>query len=244
MLNDRLGNLHTLEGDFPAARMAQGKHLVFYNQEALTNNHDEDVVINQAGGHRNLATIELTCERDHEAALAHLIQGRDLMQRLSPSGVLERVAVLRQQLNWMERHIIFCRDEVPQAITRDLEQVATLPDAMMLLVFRGHWLARKGRVVEAAETASRLRKLKSSPILLEFEAARILAIAARHQGPPAELHARDAVAALNRAIGFGYVNHLRLRNEVAFDSLRNRDDFKKVLADLEARVPLLTKAKK
>jgi serine/threonine-protein kinase len=105
---------------------------------------------------------------------------------------------------------------------------------------------RLGRPDEAAAATRARRDLwPDSPTNL-YEAARDLALAADAAAPgreklPADPEARragyraEAVGCLARAVANGYADPAGLEREPAFDGLRRRDDFQKLLGQLKAK---------
>jgi tetratricopeptide (TPR) repeat protein len=105
----------------------------------------------------------------------------------------------------------------------------------------------------AADSKRALRLCDSLPPLIScvFETACCHAALAALSGRPnsgvsaaeGKIAADSAMKWLNRAVAMGYQNANELRIESAFDPLRGRDDFKKLLAEVEQKSPAEAKQK-
>jgi serine/threonine protein kinase len=102
---------------------------------------------------------------------------------------------------------------------------------------RAETLARAGDVARATDEAEEV--LKAGPVNenLLYNVACVFALASAHATEPAQVkgYAGRAVALLGRAIAKGYKDVAAMRKDADLDPLRSRSDFKKLLAELEAR---------
>jgi len=117
-----------------------------------------------------------------------------------------------------------------------------------LLAVRVRALSRAGRHADAAVTADRLydRDPKGPADLYNAGCAYALCVTAVGPGkPPAQLspeekasrerYAARAVAVLREAVAKGYQDAAHMKQNTDLAPLRGRDDFQKLLAELEAK---------
>ncbi len=107
-------------------------------------------------------------------------------------------------------------------------------------------LARAGNLDQAARDADDLAR--AGDALALYNAACVYAVAAGQKdsagGPEAaEARARRAVELLRQAMAAGYKDLLWLVEDNDLDAVRDREDFRKLLADLEAKAPPAVQAR-
>jgi tetratricopeptide (TPR) repeat protein len=91
--------------------------------------------------------------------------------------------------------------------------------------------ARAGQLELALQTAEQLARSDSARVLYDCARARALA----HARSKDEKQARRAVELLRRAVAGGFPDMAALKKETDLESLRGRDDFKKLLKEVEAK---------
>ena len=94
-----------------------------------------------------------------------------------------------------------------------------------------------GRAAEALADADRLTKILKWPATKWFDFACIYSLAAAGDAPNKEAHAKRAIELLRESANAGFLNVDHFKRDSDLDSLRNREDFKKLIADLEAKTP-------
>jgi tetratricopeptide (TPR) repeat protein len=164
---------------------------------------------------------------DFAAALEHARAGVKLLDPLEKAGRLEGQAnwkrtadVLRQNVDYLEWAV---RTLDP------LEQVLTRGSTDKALLLRARVLASRGKTAEVLETANALDRLpKQFAGHLAAARAYLLALASAPH-PADEPFASQAVEAIRKAITAGADRQV-IANDPDFASLRQRDDFKKVVA--------------
>jgi tetratricopeptide (TPR) repeat protein len=107
-------------------------------------------------------------------------------------------------------------------------------------------LSKLGRHAEATAAVEKLLELESSDARILYNAACIYALAAARVATAAapttsplqaEQHARRAVALLRQAVQQGFKDLALLKKDTDLDGLRQRADFRRLLADLETKAP-------
>jgi tetratricopeptide (TPR) repeat protein len=127
----------------------------------------------------------------------------------------------------------------PEAV-KDWERALALsPSAEQptLRILRAVSLVRAGdraRATQAAEEWAVAKDVNAGPL---YAAASIYALATAAQGPPevAERYAVRAVELLRRAYDNGYKGKPGIKDDKNLDALRSRDDFRRLLAELNER---------
>jgi tetratricopeptide (TPR) repeat protein len=110
------------------------------------------------------------------------------------------------------------------------------PGKAEIRAFKALSLARAGDLTAAEAEANEVAS-HTSDVEILVTAARVYGVMSGMSGTSsakAEPHAVKAVALLQRAIQAGYKNLSVLRRDSDLDSLRKRDDFRKVLSSLES----------
>lgn len=104
-----------------------------------------------------------------------------------------------------------------------------------LRIERGKRLIRDGMVAEGIERISELTKLPSMDAEVWYECACAFSLAASLLPEKKLEYADRAMELLQEAVKAGYENAERLNKDSDFKSLRDRDDFKKLVTDLDAK---------
>jgi tetratricopeptide (TPR) repeat protein len=183
-----------------------------------------------------------------DEAAASYERGLIILNRLEQAG---KLAARPKYVDWrkdLKKELAFCR-VAPRAIA-DLDLALKQAPALVprLLLLRIRVLAREGRHDDANTTADRLCDCKpTSPINLYNAACgyTLCVSATARDRPPEKLsveeraarerYAARAVAVLRQAVEKGYKDLAHMQKDADLDPLRARDDFKKLLAGLEAK---------
>lgn len=121
---------------------------------------------------------------------------------------------------------------------QDWDKFVTLnapKDKYSLLTKRWKRLLRQGQVVEAIARIAEFTKLPSEDPVLWYEYACCYSLAADHLPEKKVEYADRAMELLDQAVKSGYDNAKRFRTDSDLKQLRDRDDFKKLVAELESR---------
>jgi tetratricopeptide (TPR) repeat protein len=94
-----------------------------------------------------------------------------------------------------------------------------------------------GRVAEAVTEVSELRQLPGWNGGQLYNFACIYSVASSKIADKKAEYAAAAIQLLQQAVTAGYKDHAHMKADKDLDPLRGRDDFKKLLADLEAKFP-------
>jgi serine/threonine-protein kinase len=102
---------------------------------------------------------------------------------------------------------------------------------------RAKTLVEAGEVVRASAAAEELLKTGTlnGDVLYDIACLFSLANAKAKEPAQAERYAGRAVSVLREAVAKGYANLQHMKKDTGLDPLRQRDDFKKLVADLEAK---------
>jgi serine/threonine protein kinase len=93
-----------------------------------------------------------------------------------------------------------------------------------------------GQVAEAVAVVAQLRQFDCTADQL-YHFARVYSVASVKMADKKGEHADAAMEMLAKAVKVGYKNYSHAKQDPDLDPLRDRDDFKKLLADLEAKYP-------
>ena len=116
----------------------------------------------------------------------------------------------------------------------ELSEVSKHP---ILRVSRAASKLRAGQVAEAVAEAAELAEVAGSPGAMLYDLARVYAVASDKVADARQEYADRAMELLHKAVRIGYKNATRIEQDKDLDPIRGRDDFKKLLADLEAKFP-------
>jgi hypothetical protein len=105
---------------------------------------------------------------------------------------------------------------------------------------RAFALIRSGDYSRATAEADALAAEKGATADTVYDTACVCALcaaAARGDKQRVERYAFQAVELLRRAVGKGYQNAAHMKKDPDLDSVRSREDFKRLISGLEARKP-------
>ncbi len=166
-------------------------------------------------------------------------KGAAILRQLDKDGEIQGTRLAVWVLD-LDEESAFCR--AAEKALESLEAALSQPKELVprLLAVRAAALARRGKPADAAATADKLADLAptNGPSLYNAVCGHALAASASEDGAKAkEQYAARAVALLGKAHEVGYFkdrkNIERLKSDGDLDALRQRDDFKQLLADLE-----------
>lgn len=104
-----------------------------------------------------------------------------------------------------------------------------------LLTERGKRLIRYGKVAEGIERISELAKLPGADAELWYEYACAYSLAAKLLPEKQQEYSDRAMELLQEAVKAGHENAARISKDSDLKPLRDRNDFKKIISDLEAQ---------
>ncbi len=181
--------------------------------------------------------------------LGHLLRDTDRAEpSLAPFG--EAIATLRAVLERRPKELLarqFLRNShwgraksydllgrYAEALADRNRALELDPGHSTLRLERARSLLQTGQVAEAVAEANKLRTLPGWDAQNLYDLACIYALAAGHEVTQKAEYAHSAMELLRRAVRAGWkdVGHAKLNPDL--NSLRDRDDFHKLLADLEA----------
>jgi predicted Zn-dependent protease len=102
---------------------------------------------------------------------------------------------------------------------------------------RARSLVLAGQVAEAVAEIADLTKASNWPPVQWYNFACVYAVASGRVPDKKQEYADRAVELLRQAVKAGYKIAADMLKDPDLDSLRDREDFKKLLADLEAKLP-------
>jgi hypothetical protein len=115
------------------------------------------------------------------------------------------------------------------------------PEQPGIRLERAGCLARAGFAARAFAQANALAGDPKGPPSLIYDAACVCALASaavKSDRPLAEQYARRAVALLRQAVARGFGDYDKFKKDTDLASLRQREDFHALLAELEAKRPI------
>jgi serine/threonine protein kinase len=123
---------------------------------------------------------------------------------------------------------------------RDWDEVIELTPPQEQLAYRvaratSH--VKAGQVAEAVAEVAELMKLPGVPASALHDFARVYAIASGKNAGKKTEYADRAMDMLQKAVQVGYIDAAHLKMDTDLDAIRERDDFKKLIADLEKKTP-------
>jgi serine/threonine-protein kinase len=244
---NKVGNVALRLGDAPAALAAYREALRIRRRLAEGDPASAQAQTDLVVCHFKLGQCHQQELQFREAAACY---GRALeaLRRLEQAGKLQGQPRYAGWRTTFRQSLAFCQ-AAEQAIA-DLDFALKQPPPLvpLLLDVRVRALARAGRHADAAATADRLyeRAPHDPKNLYNAACAYALCVTAVAPGkPPEQLSAEEkaareryaarAVPALREAVGKGYKDAAHMKRDADLDPLRGRDDFKKLLAALEAK---------
>jgi serine/threonine protein kinase len=242
-----VGDVALRLGDAPGARDAYREALGIHQQLADVNPASARAQTDLGISHHKLGWCQ---QRDLQFEEAAACYGRalDVFRRLEQAGKLQGQPQFARQQQLLKQRIAFCQ-AAPRAIAY-LDFALKQPPALVpgLLDVRVRALARAGRHADAAATADRLhdRDPRSAANLYNAACAYAVCVTAVAPGKPAEQlsaeekaarerYAARAVAVLREAVGRGFKDAVRVKAAADLETLCGREDFKKLLVELEAK---------
>jgi serine/threonine-protein kinase len=197
--------------------------------------------VSLAGNHCNLAQL-LSDTKQVAAALAEVGKAVTLLEDLQNKEQLSAQGRVYLRNSYGTRAIILDRLQRPGDAAGDWERAARLdagPSRNQFWLSRSLSLARAGKHARATAEAEALAKGNPSGADL-YKLARVYALsvsAARDDEKLQERYATRAVEFLGRAHGTGYFGDAKfvanLKKDADLDPLRQRDDFRKLLTQVE-----------
>lgn len=162
-----------------------------------------------------------------------------MFEKLDEAGAVMQ-PFFREKLNGYRQRLALCR-KAGQAL-KDLDFALQQPAAEvpLLLDMRVRFLLKEQKLPAAVGTAAKIKELAGNKPEQLYDAACAYALcagAARNpvaNAPGLEKLAEEAMALMKQAVAKGYKDAAHMKQDKDLDALRERDDFKKLLAELEA----------
>ena len=228
----KLGDALLQRGEVEKAREQYRESLRIAQHLAAADPHNFQAQTDLVIGHYRIGRSERRAIRPLEAAAA-FEKGLAVLRSLQQAGKLKgtRFATWPGQL---EGELAFCR--AARTALGDLDGLLELPEeqAVFLLALRAQLLSQQAKYPEAATAADKLATLAKGADRL-FLTAAVFGWCSRDRAN-VDRHAARSLSWLRKARDAGFFkdskNLERLRKDEAFQPLRDRADFKKLLADL------------
>jgi tetratricopeptide (TPR) repeat protein len=175
---------------------------------------------------------------DYAGAVESYAKSIELFETLDYAGILrDRLPLDRFKL--YKQRLALCR-KAEQAV-RDLDFALRQPakEAPQLLDLRVRYLLNKQKLPAAVESAVKIKELAGGRPDGTYKAACAYALCAAVTTPVAGAPSSDqladeAMALLKQAVANGYKEAAHMKQDKDLDLLRERDDFKKLLAHLDS----------
>jgi hypothetical protein len=176
---------------------------------------------------------------DFDAAVQAYVKCVEKFDTLDKAGTLKD-PTLRGRAEVYRRRLALCRKAGPAIKNLEFALQQPTAEAPELLDLRVRVLLKEQKLSAAMETAAKMKVLagdKGEQLYAAAWAHALCAGTAKLQGPDATALAGqcadEAVALLKQAIAKGYKNAAHIKQEKDLDALREREDFKKLIAELE-----------
>jgi serine/threonine protein kinase/tetratricopeptide (TPR) repeat protein len=178
--------------------------------------------------------------RDYSSAVRAYSRSVEMFDQLDQAGVLKH-PFFRAQLSRYRQRLALSR-KVEQAV-KDLDFALKQPAAVVpqLLDLRVRFLLKEQKLAAAVETAGKMKEMAGEKAVPLYDAACLYALCAgtakKSVADAADSGklADQAMALLKQAVARGYKNAGHMKRDKDLDTLRDRDDFKKLLAELEGK---------
>jgi pentatricopeptide repeat protein len=179
---------------------------------------------------------------DYAAAVQAYARAVAMYDKLDQAGALT-IPADRKMMDFYRQQLALCR-KAEQAV-KDLEFVLKQPAAEVpgLLDLRVRFLLKEEKLPAAIDTAAKAKQLAGDEAGNIYDAACAYALcaAAAKQAkwpvaeiPGAQQLADTAMALLKQAVAKGFKDAAHMKQDNDLDGLRERDDFKQLLADVES----------
>jgi serine/threonine protein kinase len=177
--------------------------------------------------------------QDYAAAVQGYAKSVAMFEKLDTAGALN--AFFRGRLTLYREQLALCR-KAEQAV-KDLDFALRQPAAEVrqLLDMRVRFLLKEQKLDAAVESAAKIKERAGEKAEQLYDAACAYALcagAANDRGAEAAALAKkcaeEALALLKQAVAKGYTNAAHMQQDKDLDALREREDFKKLLAELAA----------
>jgi serine/threonine protein kinase len=178
--------------------------------------------------------------QDYALAVKAYANSVEMFGKLDQAGAL-KAPFFRHRMTHYQQRLAFCR-KVERAV-KDLsftlkqpaEEVPRFLDVRVRFFLKGHELSA------AVESAAKMKELAGDKAERLYDAACAYALCAGAKDPPSGTArlvkecADEAMAILNQAVAKGWKNVAHIKRDKDLDALRAREDFQKLLSNLEAR---------
>ncbi len=233
---DRLGDVSVQSGDLQAALRYYQDGLDIRKKQAAADPTNVEAQTDLFISYWKLGSVEKTT-LEHAKAREWFRKGLAVLQPLHKEGKLH--GQFKNAVAHMQQEIALCT--AAEKAVADLDFALKQPAAQVpgLLDVRVRGLLKQNRVGDAAATAAKLADLDAKNATNVYNAAcgHALCAAAVPEDPTREQYAARAVALLGKAREAGFFkdkkNVAHLKQDRDLYALRQRDDFKNLLAELE-----------
>jgi serine/threonine protein kinase/tetratricopeptide (TPR) repeat protein len=184
-------------------------------------------------------------QMDYAAAVQAYARSVAMFEKLDQAGALKD-PFFPGMLNLYRQRLALCR-KAEQAV-RDLDFVLQQPGREVpgLLLMRLRYLLKEQNLPAAVETAAKMKERAGDKAEQLYDAACAYALcvgAAKRakspvpEGPGSKKLEDEAMSLLKQAVTKGFKNAAHFKQDKDIDALREREDFKKLLAELDNRSP-------
>jgi hypothetical protein len=180
--------------------------------------------------------IRLNCTAAEQAYAKSV----EMFEKLDQNGALTDPS-FRARLNQYRMWLAVCRKAEPAVNDLDFALKQPANELPGLLDLRLRLLLKELKLPEAVATAAKLKELAASNSDLLYSVAGKYALCAgaaanADASEVAKRSAEEAIALLKQAVAKGYKNAAKMKEEKDLDALRDREDFRRLVADLEAAI--------
>jgi serine/threonine protein kinase len=184
---------------------------------------------------------------EYAAAVQAYVRSVQMFEKLDQAGALRHP--FRGWMSDYRQRLALC-SKAEQAV-KDLDFALKQPAEQVpgLLDLRVRFLLKEQKLPAAVESAAKMKELAGDKAAQLYDAVCAYALCAGEPGrvsagsklrgadaaPLAKKCAEEAMALLKQAVAKGYKDAAHMKQDIDLDALRDREDFKKLVTELEAK---------
>jgi serine/threonine protein kinase len=179
---------------------------------------------------------------EYSAAVPAYAKSVEIFEKLDKAGALA-YPFFRERMNSYRQRLAFCRKADRAANDLDFALHQPAKEVLGLLDIRVRHMLKEQKLEAAVESAAKMKELAGDKPDQLYSTARAYAVCAAAAEPAksavigavgSEKLAAEAMALLKKAFAKGYKDSVHMKQDRDLDALRQREDFKNLLAGLEA----------
>jgi tetratricopeptide (TPR) repeat protein len=239
---NNLANCYLGVGEEAKAMAILNETLILRERRLKTEPSNSTEQANLGWTHGQMGAAKQAC-LDYAAAVQAYARSVEMFERLDQAGALID-PFFRAKFNTFRQGLALCRKA--ERAVKDLDFVLQQPAVEVpgLLDMRVRFLLKDQKLYAAVESAAKMKERTGDKAEQLYNAACAYALcagAAKNASPPAHLPqgargdklADEALALLEKAVAKGWKNTEHMKKDDDLKSLREREDFRRLLGELE-----------